>query len=625
MANQAKLRSFRTTPKYMYGYEIPRDYKHAVELDRINGNTKWQDCTKLELQQLSEYKTFKNVGKDVPPPEAHKKIRVHLIYAVKHDGRHKARLVADGHLTDIPVDSVYSGVVSLRGLRMVLFLAKLNGLTTWATDIGNAYLEADTMEKVYIIAGPEFGTLQGHTLIIVKALYGLRSSGLRWHEKFADCLTDLGFQPSKAEPDIWMRRNGEIYEYVAVYVDDLAIAMSDPKAFTSILESRYGFKLKGTGPIEYHLGCDFYRDSHGLLCMSPRKYIDKMVDGYVRMFGEKPRTNAYAPLEHGDHPEIDDSPLLDGEMIQKYQSVIGSMQWAVSLGRIDIATAVMTMSSFRAAPRQGHLERTKRMVGYLVKIKHAAIRFRVAQPDYSSLREPTHDWSRSVYGNVQEVIPSDIPDPLGRPVTLSHYVDANLYHDLLSGKSLTGILHFMNQTPIDWYSKKQATVETATYGSEYIAARTCIEHIIDLRNSLRYLGVPVHSWSYMFGDNKSVVDSSIHVNAKLHKRHNALSFHFVRSVIASGLVKFYHIGGSSNPADILSKHWAYSDIWYVLRPILFWEGDTTILAANMRMLHPVQRPSQTSYLSGEYQLFMRNALSHEFSASDSLSPPFDPM
>ena len=129
------------------------------------------------------------------------------------------RLVADGHLTDILLDSVYSGVVSLRGFRLVLFLGELNNLEVWSTDIGNAYLEAMTSEKVYIIAGPEFGELEGHILIIHKALYGLRSSGARWHDKFADCLRDQGFQQCKAEPDIWLRENKGIYEYIAVYAN----------------------------------------------------------------------------------------------------------------------------------------------------------------------------------------------------------------------------------------------------------------------------------------------------------------------------------------------------------------------------------------------------------------------
>jgi hypothetical protein len=99
-----------------------------------------------------------------------------------------------------------------------------------------------------------------------------------------------------------------------------------------------------------------------------------------------------------------------------------------------------------------------------------------------------------------------------------------------------GVLHLINKAPIDWYSKKQVTVEMATYGSEFVAARTCINQIVDLRTSttLHYLGVPISitlvspsegDKSIMFGDNKTVADSSTVPHAKLHKQHNALSFH----------------------------------------------------------------------------------------------------
>jgi len=223
MVHQAKLQSYRMAPRYKYGYEVPRDFNHAKELDARNGNKLWQEATTLELAQLHEYNTFQDLGHKAAAPQGYKKIRTHLVFNCKHDGRHKARMVADGHLTAVPIDSVYSGVVSLRGLRTLVFLSELNGLETWSTDIGNAYLEAETKELVYIIAGPEFGNLEGHTLVIFKALYGLRSSGARWHERFADCLREMGFTPSKAEPDIWMRQNGDIYEYIGVYIDDLAI------------------------------------------------------------------------------------------------------------------------------------------------------------------------------------------------------------------------------------------------------------------------------------------------------------------------------------------------------------------------------------------------------------------
>jgi hypothetical protein len=149
-----------------------------------------------------------------------------------------------------------------------------------------------------------------------------------------------------------------------------------------------------------------------------------------------------------------------------------------------------------------------------------------------------------------------------------------MYHDMITGKAVTGILHFCNQTIVDWYSKKQPTVETATYGAEMSAARTAVEQIIGLRTNLRYLGVHVKGPSQLFGDNKSVVDSTTVPESPLRKRHVALSYHRVREAIAAGVLKFNWIDGKNNPADILSKHWGYSQIWPLLNPLLFWEGDT---------------------------------------------------
>jgi hypothetical protein len=102
------------------------------------------------------------------------------------------------------------------------------------------------------------------------------------------------------------------------------------------------------------------------------------------------------------------------------------------------------------------------------------------EPDFSDIEVAEYDWSKSIYGNAGEAVPKDAPESLGKPVTTIHYQDANLYHDIITGRSVTAILHFLNKFPINWYSKKQATVETATYGSEYISARTFVDQIVDL-------------------------------------------------------------------------------------------------------------------------------------------------
>ena len=90
---------------------------------------------------------------------------------------------------------------------------------------------------------------------------------------------------------------------------------------------------------------------------------------------------------------------------------------------------------------------------------------------------------------MKEEILKDIPKPLGKFVVTTHYEDANLFHDIMTGRSVTGVLHLINKTHFDWYSKNQATCETATYESEFVAARTCTEQTMDIHNTLRYLEV----------------------------------------------------------------------------------------------------------------------------------------
>jgi hypothetical protein len=576
MLNQAKLKSVRYGPVYKYGYEVPRNYAHAMELDKKNGNTRWADAVGTELNQIIEYKTFKSLGRNAPVPQGYKVIRCHFVFDVKHDGRHKARYVAGGHLTDPPLDSVYSGVVSLRSLRLVIFLAELNGLTLYAADVGNAYLEALTKEKICVWGGPEFRDLglEGHLLIIVAALYGLKTSGARWHERFADTLRAEGFTPCKADMDVWYRKNGDHYEYICVYVDDLAIAMKEPEKFCELLMTKYGYKLKGVGPLSYHLGCDFGRDPDGTFYYGPHKYVQKMLETYERLFNEKPQ-GVSSPLEKGDHPELDVSEEVDSEGRAIYMSMIGQCQWLVSLGRFDIACAVMTMSRFRAAPRAGHLKRMKRIFGYLRQYPNGSIRIRTQVPDYSTVNIPEYDWE-IVYGNIKEELPPDMPEPLGQPVITTTYEDANLYHDYLDGRSVTGIIHLVNKTPIDWYSKRQATVETATYGSEFNASRTATEQVMDLRYTLRMLGVPVID-SYMFGDNQGVVTNSTVPHSTLNKRHNALSYHRVREAIAKKILKYAKCDGKDNPSDVLSKNWGQQEARSHLQPMLFWRGCTAMI------------------------------------------------
>ena len=150
------------------------------------------------------------------------------------------------------------------------------------------------------------------------------------------------------------------------------------------------------------------------------------------MFESKPK-EAKVPSKKKDHPELDTTPELDDEGRTKYMSLIGALQWLISLGRFDIMHAVVSLSRFRAAPREGHLERVKQIYGYLKKNKTAAVCYRTGLPDYGMLKQQNYDWMYQVYGKVREEISSDAPEPLGNVVRNSTWVDANLMHDLITG------------------------------------------------------------------------------------------------------------------------------------------------------------------------------------------------
>ncbi len=129
-----------------------------------------------------------------------------MFFDIKCDLTRKARFVAGGHWTDTPTQLTYSSVVTRESVRIGFLLAALNGLDILAADIGNAYLQAPTREKVHTTASPEFGPSNvGRTVIVVRAMYGLKSSGAAWHTKFSETLRSMDFKPSYADPDVWLR------------------------------------------------------------------------------------------------------------------------------------------------------------------------------------------------------------------------------------------------------------------------------------------------------------------------------------------------------------------------------------------------------------------------------------
>src|SRR5687767_1105052 len=273
-------------------------------------------------------------------------------------------------MTDPAEENIFFGVVSMETMRICFTLAKLNGLNVCAGDIGNAYLYGKTKEKVFVTAGPEFGDkLQGKQLIIDKTLYGLKSSSARFHEHLSATLISMGYKPSKAEYDLWMKQIGDHYEYIACYVDDVIVFLQDPLLVIQDLKKIY--VMNDIGKPRFYLGGDVVElgpewEKEGISeCFSAETYIQNALPKLAKSCGLEDFKKWSTPFGDEYHAELDETDLLSAHQTSVYKSLLRSANWIIMLGRFDIAYATNTLSRYSMAPHKGHMTTLQRIFGYL--------------------------------------------------------------------------------------------------------------------------------------------------------------------------------------------------------------------------------------------------------------------
>jgi hypothetical protein len=434
-------------------------------------------------------------------------------------------------------------------------------------DIQNAYLNAPTKEKVWTTAGKEFGSREGMPVLIVRALYGLRGSGAAFRNHLAQAIGDMGFKASLADPDVWMRPavkpdGSKYWEYLATYVDDVLCLSLDPKGIMTTLEETYTLKKGSVGPPTRYLGATVKQwtfdgdDDKKRWGLSSEEYVQlaiKNVETELEKIGKALSNKVTTPMPSGYRPELDVSQLLGDAQANYYQNLMGVLRWAVELGRIDINFGVSCLARHLVMPRAGHLQATLHMFAFLKKHKRCTLVFDETVPDIDERRFKTHDWF-DFYGDVKEAIPLNAPEPRGKGVTTNCFVDADHAGDRLTRRSQTGVLIFVNRAPILWFSKRQNTVETSTFGSEFIAMKIAVELIEGLRYKLRMFGIPIDGPTNVFCDNMAVVKNTSAPESPLKKKHMAISYHRVREACAAGTIRITKEHTKTNLADILTKN-----------------------------------------------------------------------
>jgi hypothetical protein len=254
-------------------------------------------------------------------------------------------------------------------------------------------------------------------------------------------------------------------------------------------------------------------------------------------------------------PELDDTEELSSDEITMYQELIGILRWAIEIGRVDIATEVSLLSAYQAAPRQGHLEQVIRIFGYLKRKSNLTLYFDPNLPMLDSC--DFHDYDvesfRDYYREAREELPPRMPKPRGRCVVTTAFVDASHASNRVTRRSHTGFVLFVNRAPIIWYSKRQNTIESSTFSSEFVAMKICVEQITALRYKLRMFGVPIDEPTNVLCDNESVVNNSSKVESVLNKKHSSIAYHAVRWAVAADVIKVGKVHTDDNIADAFTK------------------------------------------------------------------------
>ena len=566
---------------HKFGIKVPNSVEEALRLDKDNGNDLWKKAIDKELGNVRI--AFKLLEEGERLPGGSKEIPYHIIFDVKLDLTRKARLVAGGHRNKhVPTYTTFSTVASRDSVRLMFLIAALNDLDLLSADIGNAYLNAKCRERVHVKCGAElFGQEhKGKWAVICRALYGLKTSGASWRQHLASEIRNLGFTNTKADPDVYRRKASKksgiaYYEYIIVYVDDIICVSHEPKRWIGTLGEIY--RLRDVGTPTKFLGSNIKRwtyvngEGHLKNCwaLGSETYVKeacKVVEMQMKCHDLKypstRRHGANSPFSSTSYrPELNSSPFCNDELTNVYQNMVGVLRWIIELGRIDIQLETSLLSQYLAQPRQGHLSQACNIFRYLksrYQKGHVVMDPTLWDISWSGGPDDTHPREKAIYmaelyPDATQNIPYDMPSPLGNPVNITCFVDADHAGNRVTRRSHTGILIYVNSAPIIWHSKRQNTVESSTFGSEIVAMRYATDMVEALLYKLRMFGIPIQQEARVLCDNESVVKVGVNPEARLAKKHNSIAFHRVRECVAAQMILIYHEKGESNLADILTK------------------------------------------------------------------------
>jgi len=488
---------------------IPRTYKEALSSPQAS---LWRQAMDSEIESLRALGTW---TLSPLPPHA-KALPTKWCFDLKTNAagqvvRYKARLVAKGFMqrdgTDY--DEVFAPVSRHTTLRTLLSLCTAPEWTAHHVDVRTAFLHGEIEEELYATQPP--GYAEGENLVcrLHKALYGLRQAPRQWYTKLTATLQDLGFQPSNADPSLYILRDGPHLVYLLVYVDDcLFIGRDSPLLHTAKALLISAFPSRDLGVVTQFLGMAVLL-APGSVRLTQTKTIDSLLHTYG-LTSAKPTSAPMSP----SLPLTKETTALDPE--HDYRSLIGSLLYLSICTRPDITFAVSTLARYCAAPSPTHWKAALTVLRYLSGTRTFGLHYTAMDNQ------------------------------------LAAYSDASYASDVDTRRSTTGYAFLLNGSCISWSSRLQPTVAVSTAEAEYQAAAATVKEALWLRKLFCDLHLPSIT-APIACDNQAALVLLKNPVVSMRSKHIDVLYHFARERCARGEVSFTYCPTDRMLADILTK------------------------------------------------------------------------
>ena len=512
---------------HLHRDQLPRPPRNWYELQRHPEHEGFARAAEKEYKALKEKGTFQVV----PKQDGSFIIPLTWVFDYKfdHNGylvRYKARICVRGDLQPATEQDTYAATVKMKVLRFLLALTAAYDLDTWHADVTNAFLNSELDEIVYC-RFPDGFFQTGKCLKLLRALYGLRRAPRLWQQEFTSFLKRLGLRQIEEEPCLFTNNKGI---FLLFYVDDILLMSRkdcSQEAFRIRDALLQEYDMKELGELRWFLGIRVIRDrSQCKLWLCQDSYVEKITHKYNLQFRRHPLTpmptDSLTPHTGRATPQ----------QIHAFQGKTGSINYATTQTRPDVARAASNLAEFSTNPSQQHQDAADQAILYLNGTRYYAIEY-------------------SASANNQEII---IPWPEKERV-LDIASDAGFGNCSTTRRSSEGYLFKLFGGPIDWSSTKQKTVSTSTTEAELLALSHAATEALWWNRLFEDLRFDLGHEITIYCDNQQTIRLLVKDLPTLMTKlkHVDIRRHWLREQVADEKIKVTWIPTSQMPADGLTK------------------------------------------------------------------------